>query len=407
MATRRATLYSWSIGDAAHAAPGDVMTRWNRPKITETVQDDQRIWFISDLHLGDGTPSDAFFGKDRHLLALVRRVEREGATLVVAGDALDFQQAWSLTRILKAHQELLAAMSGLARQGRLLYIIGNHDQDVSFYRDLLHFRVCDALHVGDRILVTHGHEHDPFIGSHLEGSDVATRVHHLIERYLDTWLRLPLGEFYSMPNRLLMWLAHKIGVSVVVGRALLEPLGFQGFGDRTLAQLDYWARSNLGDPMGLFQPALRRLHEGPWPMLICGHSHLPGVVAHPLAPERRFVNLGSWTFSSSQYAVWDGHDLELRDWITGRVYGDELYRPVLTGALDEKDFWQWWRENYMGWLRFREGEERRGTLRGWESYVRDYQSLAQLPDARRLPAPPTVDDEAAPAAREDVRAASR
>ena len=68
-------------------------------EVTETVPHDQPIWLVSDLHLGDGTPSDAFFGKDRHLMALVRRVEREGAILVINGDALDVQQAWTLTRI--------------------------------------------------------------------------------------------------------------------------------------------------------------------------------------------------------------------------------------------------------------------------------------------------------------------
>lgn len=385
------------------------MSRLSRSKVTEAVPEDRRIWFISDLHLGDGTPSDAFFGKDRHLLALVRRVQREGDTLVIAGDALDLQQAWSITRILRAHQELLAAMSRLAQDGRLLYIVGNHDQDVSLYRDLLHFRVCDRLHIGDRILVTHGHEHDPFIGEHLESSDTATRIHHLVERYLDTWLRFPLGEFYSVPNRLVTWLGHKAGLAVLGARAMLEPLGVRGFGDRALAHLDYWARSNMGDPMCLLQPALQSLYEGPWQMTICGHSHLPGIIRHPLNPERSFVNLGSWTFASSQYGFWDGERMELRDWITGRQYGDELYRSVLTGALDEKDFWQWWRENYMGWFRFREGEERRGSLRGWESYVRDHQSLAQLPDPRhrwqvslppippdRLLADPDADDAAAP-----------
>ena len=38
----------------------------------------------------------------------------------------------------------------------------------------------------------------------------------------------------------------------------------------------------------------------------------------------------------------------------------------------------------MGWLRFREGEERRGTLRRWEATIRDHQVLAQLPE--QLPA---------------------
>jgi hypothetical protein len=102
------------------------------------------------------------------------------------------------------------------------------------------------------------------------------------------------------------------------------------------------------------------------------------------------VNTGSWSFASSHYVVWSGTHFECRDWITGREFADELYGPVLDGTIDEKDFWQWWRENYMGFLRFREGEERRGRLRGWESYIRDVQFLAQLP-----PTLPTLAPDAA------------
>ena len=36
-----------------------------RPGIVERVAPDQRIWFVSDLHIGDATPHDVFFGKDR------------------------------------------------------------------------------------------------------------------------------------------------------------------------------------------------------------------------------------------------------------------------------------------------------------------------------------------------------
>lgn len=352
---------------------------WTRPRVTETVTADQRIWLISDLHLGDGSPSDAFFGKDRHLMALIRRVAREGALLVVNGDALNVQQAWTLTRILRAHQELLAAMSDLARDGRLIYILGNHDQDLSLYRDILQFRVCDALHVGERVLISHGHEHDPYIGADLQGSDLATRVHHLTERYLDTWLRLPLGEFYTLPNRLLFWLTHQVAVSVRLGGEAMRHLGVQDFGRAYLEHLDYWARSNMGDPMCMMASVQRRLRDGPWPWLVCGHSHLPGLIRHGSGG---YVNTGSWTFGSSQYAVWDGSDFAVRDWVSGQEYDDALYQPVLSGMLDEKDYWQWWRENYMGWLRFREGEERRGSLRRWEGTIRDHQVLAQLPTTR-------------------------
>ena len=52
---------------------------------------------------------------------------------------MDFHQAWTFTRILRAHQQLLGTMSELARDGRLYYVVGNHDYDISFYRDILNF----------------------------------------------------------------------------------------------------------------------------------------------------------------------------------------------------------------------------------------------------------------------------
>ena len=82
----------------------------SRNRRIETIPRETNVWIISDLHLGDGTPSDAFFGKDRYLMALVERVERDGATLIVNGDAIDFAQAWTLSRVLRAHGPLLGAL---------------------------------------------------------------------------------------------------------------------------------------------------------------------------------------------------------------------------------------------------------------------------------------------------------
>jgi UDP-2,3-diacylglucosamine pyrophosphatase LpxH len=337
--------------------------------IVEHIPDAQTVWFVSDLHLGDGTPSDVFFGKDKHLMALVRRVEREGAVLVVVGDAMDFHQAWTFTRIMRAHQELLGAMSRLARDKRLIYVIGNHDYDISLYREILNFRVCEELRVGDRILVQHGYQYDPYIGTKLHGSHIATKIHHTVERYLGTWLRIPLGEFYTLGNRISFWLTHKIALG-------LHALAWLSGKERALdTQLNYWARGNMGDPMCIFEPIRQRIEHDTFETIVCGHSHLPGIV--PIG-DRRYCNTGSWTFSSSQYLRWDGHQFSCRDWITGREFGAEMYAPVLDGSLDERDFWTWWRENYMGWFRFRQGEERRGRLRGWESYVRDHQYMGQL-----------------------------
>ena len=52
-------------------------------EVTHRIEADRRIYVISDLHLGDGTRSDAFLGKDRELLRLIARVREEDAHLVL------------------------------------------------------------------------------------------------------------------------------------------------------------------------------------------------------------------------------------------------------------------------------------------------------------------------------------
>lgn len=340
-----------------------------------TLPRDRQVYMVSDLHLGDGTPSDVFFGKDRHLMALVERANRDGATLVVNGDAIDFHQAWSFMRVLRAHQELLAAMSALAREGRLIYVVGNHDFDLSLFSDVLNFRVCNEIHIGDEVMICHGYRYDAYISSNIDGFHLDTKIHHAVERFFGTWVRFPFGEFYTLANRIAVWLGHKIGLAALARGTILRWLGTEPDHQKVLDALNHWAWSNQGDSMCIFRPALDSLRAGPWRVIICGHSHLPGVVRDG---DKIYANTGSWTFASSQYIVWDGHDVQCHDWITGRRFEDELYRPLIDGSIYERDFFQWWRENYMGWLRFREGEERRGVLRGWESYIRDYQHLSNL-----------------------------
>jgi UDP-2,3-diacylglucosamine pyrophosphatase LpxH len=377
---------------------------WNRRSpVVVNLAADRKVWFVSDLHLGDATPSDVFFGKDRHLLALVERVERDGSVLVVVGDAMDFNQAWTFTRVLRAHQELFSGLSKLARDGRLYYVVGNHDQELNLFREILQFQVCDELHIGDRILVVHGWQFDPYLRDTMhQAHGWSTTFHHAMERYLSTWLRIPLGEFYTLSNRLMFWLVHKVALLANLWAAGMARIGLPRSAEALNRYLDYWARSNMGDPMGIFQPVMAELDSGRYDAIVCGHSHLPGVVTRN---GRRYVNTGSWTFASSHYVVYEDGQFTCRDWITGARFAQELYEPLIDGVVYEKDFWQWWRENYMGLLRFREGEERKGRLRGWESYLRDYQYLSQLHPLRVDPLPHEITVEVPAMAAADAHAA--
>ena len=195
---------------------------WANPKSIEipgALASDRPLYIISDLHLGDGTRSDAFMGKDQQLLAFLQKVRSEGAHLVINGDALDFHQAWSFTRILRAHSELLGELSRMAETTGVTYIWGNHDYDIQLFKDILRFRVLSSLDLGTTVRIVHGYEFDPFIGPHLEQSHVATRIHHFVERITGAWIRLPLENFYSPANRFTFWLIFNL---IPVQRCLVD-----------------------------------------------------------------------------------------------------------------------------------------------------------------------------------------
>ena len=92
---------------------------WAQPKapsIVKKISSESKIYFISDLHLGDGTRSDAFMGKDNHLIQLLEQIKLEKAHLVIVGDAIDFHQALSISRVIQAHARLMRALSSLAEE---------------------------------------------------------------------------------------------------------------------------------------------------------------------------------------------------------------------------------------------------------------------------------------------------
>ena len=128
-------------------------------------------------------------------------------------------------------------------------------------------------------------------------------------------------------------------------------------GDRTSAveaKIRYWMLGQVGDPGGIWKQARHAVETGPYELVVSGHSHLPGIVNLPGG--RRYANTGSWTFRSATFLRIEDEQIELRDWISGREWADELYQPLLRGDFDNLSFDDWWEQNYMGWLRYRVAE---------------------------------------------------
>ena len=79
---------------------------WARPtplEVTRRIDAGRRVYVISDLHLGDGTRSDIFLGKDRELVRFLERMREEDAHLVIAGKYRGCQRFRGLGREWWAH----------------------------------------------------------------------------------------------------------------------------------------------------------------------------------------------------------------------------------------------------------------------------------------------------------------
>ena len=343
---------------------------WAKPaplSIEKNLPANTRIYFISDLHLGDGTRSDIFMGKDTQLMKLLDQIRTEKAHLVIAGDAIDFHQAWSISRVIKAHARLMRALSEVADDTGVTYIWGNHDYDISLFRDLLQFDVCSVLTLDNVVKIQHGYEYDPFIGPKLAQTHVATRIHHMIERLLDTWIRLPLENFYTIENRIAFWIFHKFALLNRSKDQLLQKLNMQKETSSTAKIIQHWTMNQIADPAGIFRNVHQTMLDEDFTYLLTGHSHLPGIIQ--IDTKKTYVNTGSWTFNSAQYAIWDGNSFSVHDWLSGKRYGDHAYRALAERRYEHMDFFAWWRENYLGWLRYRVGEH--GRIPQPQSWIKD------------------------------------
>jgi UDP-2,3-diacylglucosamine hydrolase len=315
-----------------------------------------RVYFVSDLHLGDGSHADVFLQKDEQFLAFLDEVERHAQTLVIVGDALDFEQAWYFSRIVRAHRKVISRLTRLTQKIPVVYVYGNHDPDIVLFRDILNWQLCDKVVVDGELLAIHGYEFDDYIGQRFEESSNITRMIGLYERLFRTWVRLPLRNFYTLSNRFVHWAFYWTVRASRLQRGLAGLLGRDEWGLGFEKFLALWTRSALGDPMAITRPAIEALNDGSlgYPTVVCGHSHLPGVVN--VGQGKRYINLGSWSFGNSQYGIWDGQTFHLQDWISGRTIRDEQYRPIFEGKTD-RTFEQWFDDQYLGYWRFRCGEE--------------------------------------------------
>lgn len=315
---------------------------------TARLDANARVCLVSDLHLGDGGATDPFRAKD----ALFRRFLDEEASgadaLVIAGDAFDLAQAWSMERIESAHRALLDDLRALAKTKPVYYLAGNHEGSLAAIEHALPAHFCHDLRIGDDVLVEHGHVHDPYNQPGDRAAFLASRVHALIERVIRSPVRIPMRKHYCWSTRLGHWLFYRYGL---LQRWLAERASARGEHDdaqRRFAFLDYWGRGEWGDSHGLLGAAQSVLESRGARVLVCGHSHQAGQVE---LAGGTYVNTGHWTFDEATWASYRDGEFTVRRWPDRAVVRDEEYRGVL-GPHRGKSFFDWWAAYYRGWFRY-------------------------------------------------------
>lgn len=362
------------------------------------------IYLIGDLHLGDGTRSDAFclgdsVTKRDRLRSLIQEVQRTDGHLVITGDLMDLQQGWSIDRVITANAILFRELSDLGKAGKLTYVWSEIDEDLSYYKELLNAQTASTVEivlgtleqdtpsskplqnsnvdetakesdidnneidsaeqtVDNRpvwVEVTQGFRFNPTLSENAPNLRQKS-LHHLRERLLGTWIRFPLENFPTLENKVFFWLLHKasilsrwLGENSTLGKKLQQRL--------TLAYAN-----QIGDPNLVWSELHRQLDSKEYApkgdILVMGHSHLPGVV--PLQNHGcTLINTGSWLFDSQTVLQLDcaAKTHQLMDWQSKESIGSEPYAHLTSTnptdlATQRNSFDQWWSQHYQGWLKF-------------------------------------------------------
>jgi len=278
------------------------------------MPDDQAIFAISDLHLGDGGPRDnsAFGGHRVQLPRFLDHVATQGGELVILGDLFEFWQS-SFSRVVVYNVPLLDRLAQL----KTTYVLGNHDADLAGFvgTTLLSHPFFSAMCGpftrvigGRRFKFMHGHEVDPFNSGENPSWGRMLAIFAGIFEEQNGSPMLPSGQpveevlsgFGEHLLRFWNWLVNRFQRSVSGGKSPspkheLTPAQNP---DRAVEMLAKYAAD--------------RDKEG-YDVAVVGHTHCPGRIAD------WYVNTGSWVTTQNNFVrILPSRQVELYDWVDGQ-----------------------------------------------------------------------------------------
>ncbi len=125
-----------------------------------------RFVLFSDLHRGDGGPTDRFQPNKSLFLQALRHYYENGYTYIEVGDGDELWLHDDLQPIVRAHRDVFEWLHRFKEDGRLHILYGNHDikgpEDCPPHKDGIPTHEALVLqHAnGQRLFICHGHQAD-------------------------------------------------------------------------------------------------------------------------------------------------------------------------------------------------------------------------------------------------------
>ncbi len=246
----------------------------------------QKIYFISDLHLGLDEPT---VGRERERLIVswLDEIKSDAAELFLLGDVFDFWYEYKKV-ILKGHTRFLGKLAEISDSGiPIHYFIGNHDLWAKNYlTEELGVKIYQEPEVFDRM------GKKIFIG-HGDGLGPADHQYKFLKKIFTNpflqwafrWLHPDIG----------VWLAHSWS-----HKSRYQYHNVRSFG---------------GEQEWLIQFAREELRKEHYDYFLFGHRHYP--IHYPLNEQSTYINLGDW-LTQFHYACLDPSGMELKRYEPGK-----------------------------------------------------------------------------------------
>lgn len=297
-----------------------------------------RVLFLSDLHFGDGSTTDLFGDQDQRLIDFLEEQREQVEAIVFLGDIFDMPQAWSCRRIVAAHSKLVRYLRELATSATLIFVRGNHDWSVAYDEIFPGASRTEAVLFGKNNLAWHGHQVDLLMHPDASHATAKTYAHALAERIVGKRLIPPLERYDSTANRIAISLAVGWARFTIAHAKTLRTVGFSEKAETLEARIRYLARSVLGDPADLFGATDRVVLGRDFETVLCGHSHVPGVIH---TKRGTYANTGTWARGMRTFATWTGTRVVVQNVDTRSEIRDE-YFVNLPEETSPEDLFQWW-----------------------------------------------------------------